>query len=159
MTPVVGVLIREGGRPVSASEVCSSSFLRLSTTYGCPGSRGVRDPGECDASHWETCRLDGLKLWRAPLIYSDRTFLLIDIRAKAAPAPQFRRFHQTTLHQFQVSNPARPGAPSVYEAQMSALAILSQPRKRFCCSRFQSHDLGTLHRSAVCRIDSEWLVC
>src|SRR5271165_5255053 len=98
MTPVVGVLIREGGRPVSASEVCSSSFLRLSTTYGCPGSRGVRDPGECDASHWETCRLDGLKLWHAPLVYSDRTFLLIGIRAKAAPAPKLRRFHETTLH-------------------------------------------------------------
>ena len=31
---------------MSASEVCSSSFLRLSTTYGCPGSRGFRDPRE-----------------------------------------------------------------------------------------------------------------
>lgn len=35
---------------------------------------------------------------------------------------------------------------SLYEAQMSALAILSQPRKLL--SRFQSHGPGTLPRSA-----------
>ena len=41
---------------------------------------------------------------------------------------------------------------SLYEAQMSALAILSQPilsqRRSVLLSRFQSHDLGTLPRSA-----------
>ncbi len=42
---------------------------KTSLLAGCPGSRGVRDLGEYDASHWETCRLDGLKLWHAPLIY------------------------------------------------------------------------------------------
>jgi endogenous inhibitor of DNA gyrase (YacG/DUF329 family) len=36
---------------------------------------------------------------------------------------------------------------------MSDSAILRQPSKRFCCSRFQSHDLGTLHRPAICQID------
>jgi hypothetical protein len=30
--------------------------------------------------------------------------------------------------------------------QNSALAILRQPRKRFCCSRFQTHDLAKLSR-------------
>jgi len=58
----------------------------------------MNQPGEYDGSPWETCRLDGLKFWHAPLIYSDRAFLLIGIRAKAAPAPQFRRFHQAAFH-------------------------------------------------------------
>ena len=37
---------------------------------------------------------------------------------------------------------------------VSDSAILRQPRKRFCCSRFLSRDSGTLDRSAVCQIDS-----
>ena len=36
---------------------------------------------------------------------------------------------------------------SLYEAQMTALAILSRPRKRSVV-QLQSHNLGTLHRSA-----------
>src|SRR6266404_3680121 len=40
---------------------------------------------------------------------------------------------------------------SLYEAQMSALAILSQPRKRSVV-RFQSHDLGALHQSSPRRL-------
>jgi hypothetical protein len=44
-------------------------------------------------------------------------------------------------------------------SSMSNLAILRQAGSGCCCSRFQSHDLGTLHRSAVCQIDSGQLVC
>ncbi len=50
------------------------------------------------------------------------------------------------------------GVLSLYKAQMSALAILSQPilseRRSVPLSRFQSHGLGTLPRSAgmICRL-------
>ena len=41
-------------------------------------------------------------------------------------------------------------------SSMSNLAILRQAGSGCCCccSRFQSQDLGTLHRSAICQIDS-----
>src|SRR5882724_7595262 len=44
---------------------------------------------------------------------------------------------------------------------MSALAILSQPREAFCCPDFRvtTWALCTIHRSAVCQIDSGLLVC
>ena len=39
------------------ADVPGAPGLRVKSA-GCRGSRGVRDPGEYDASRWETCRLD-----------------------------------------------------------------------------------------------------
>src|ERR1700691_5260155 len=67
----------------------------------------------------ERCDLPESQLVRAPVIQPDWNRLLLGIGAEAVPAPQFRRFHQTTLHYRsdrrrnpQVSNPTRPGPPA-----------------------------------------------
>src|SRR5208337_565161 len=63
---------------------------------GCPGSRGVRDPGK--ASPWKARRLHQLQFWCGPFIDADQSWFLQSISAETAPPPQFRRLHKAAAY-------------------------------------------------------------
>lgn len=52
-------------------------FLLLWTTYGCPGSRELEDPGDEGRGQWESCRFPEFQLWHAPMATIGHVTMLV----------------------------------------------------------------------------------